>query len=161
MRRRTLTLLPFLGALAGPVLAQAPSGRVILSVSGRISGATRDFDLAGLEALGTESLTTRSPWTGTEILRFTGVPLAVLLRAVGAQGDLLRATALNDYSVNVPRADADRHGAFLATRQDGVPIRIRDRGPIWLVYPWTDRPELDIAIFRDRAIWQLRHIDVS
>ncbi|MBU8543729.1 MULTISPECIES: molybdopterin-dependent oxidoreductase [Roseomonadaceae] len=159
MRRRSLVLIPLLAAL--PVQAQPQRGRVILRVTGRITGAERSFDLAELEALGLEALRTRTTWTGADTLHFSGVPLARLLRAVGAQGDQLRATALNDYAVNLPREDADRHGAFLATRQDGVPLRVRDRGPIWLIYPWSARPDLDRSVYRDRAIWQLRHIDVS
>jgi hypothetical protein len=159
MRRRSLLLLPLLAAL--PVQAQPRPGRIILRVTGRIADAERSFDLPALEALGLEVLRTRTAWTGPETLHFSGVPLDRLLRAVGAQGDRLRATALNDYAVNVPREDADRNGAFLATRQDGAPLRVRDRGPIWLIYPWSDRADLDLAVYRDRAIWQLRQIDVS
>ena len=158
MRRRSLVILPLLAAL--PVQAQQ-RGRIILRVTGRITGVERSFDLAELEALGLESLRTRTAWTGPETLHFSGVPLLRVLQAVGAQGDRLRATALNDYAVNLPREDAERNGAFLATRQDGAPLRVRDRGPIWLIYPWSDRPDLDLAVYRDRAIWQLRQIDVS
>lgn len=166
MQRRGLCLLPFLGAWAGGGAVAQPApvgetpGRVILRVSGLIEGDERAFDLVALEALGRQPLRTRTIWTGAAILDFQGVPLSLLLRAVGARGQRLRATALNDYAIDLPVEDADRHGAFLATRQDGQPIRVRDRGPVWLVYPWSDRPELDTPRFRDRAIWQLRHIDV-
>ncbi|WP_439596141.1 molybdopterin-dependent oxidoreductase [Falsiroseomonas sp.] len=168
MRRRRLAILPLVGALAGFAAQAQPGGgaaspaqgRIILRVSGRIAGGTRDFDLAGLEALGLQDLHTETRWTGSEVRRFSGVPLARLLQAVSAQGETLRAQALNDYAVTLPRQDADRNGALLATRQDGAPLRIRDRGPIWLIYPWTDRPELDLPIYRDRAIWQVRSIDV-
>ncbi|MBU8539245.1 molybdopterin-dependent oxidoreductase [Falsiroseomonas tokyonensis] len=168
MRRRSLAILPIVGALAGlaaqaqpaPGTASSGPGRIILRVGGRIAGGARDFDLAGLEALGLEVLQTQTQWTGTEERRFSGVPLARLLQAVSAQGETLRVQALNDYAVTLPREDADRHGALLATREGGVPLRIRDRGPIWLIYPWTERPELDLPIYRERAIWQIRSIDV-
>jgi len=158
MRRRallgagTFAILPALGA------AQAP-GRPILSVTGRIAGQARHFDLPALEALGRTDLSTRTSWTGTAMQHFAGVPLSRLLAEVGANGSLLRAAALNDYAVDVPVEDAAR-GAFLATRQDGEPLRVRDRGPVWLIYPWSERPELDVATFRERSIWQLRRIDV-
>jgi hypothetical protein len=40
-------------------------------------------------------------------------------------------------------------------------MRIRDRGPVWLLYPWTERPELDTPEFRERAIWQLAQIEIG
>ncbi|NKE44195.1 molybdopterin-dependent oxidoreductase [Roseomonas frigidaquae] len=162
MRRRTLAALPLLAALAGErALAQPRPPRHILRVSGRIEGAERAFSLAELEALGMQDIATRTTWTGPDVLRFSGVPLASLLRACGASGTTLRIHALNDYAVNVPVEDATENGALLATRQGGMPLRIRDRGPIWLIYPWTERPELDAPVFRDRAIWQIRQIDVT
>lgn len=161
MRRRTLVFLPLLPLVGTSALAQPRPPRTILSVIGRIDGAQRDFTLATLEALGIEDIVTRTAWTGPEVLRFSGVPLSRLLRACGASGTSLRIQALNDYAVTVPVEDADLNGALLATRQDGAPLRIRDRGPIWLIYPWSARPQLDAPVFRDRAIWQIRQIDVT
>ncbi|MGK7864276.1 molybdopterin-dependent oxidoreductase [Falsiroseomonas sp. E2-1-a4] len=159
MRRRSLAALPLLAALAGADALAQP--RPILRVTGRIDGADRDFSLESLEALGMVDLATRTTWTGPDVLHFSGVPLATLLRACGATGSSLRIHALNDYAVNVPVTDADRNAALLATRQGGVPLRVRDRGPIWLIYPWSARPELDVPVFRDRAVWQIRQIDVA
>lgn len=161
MRRRALILtLPFAALAATPRRGAAQAGgRTVLSVSGRIAGATRHFDLAALEALGRTDLATRTSWTGTAMQHFSGVPLARLLAEVGAEGGMLRAVALNDYAVDVPVQDATR-GAFLATRAEGEPLRVRDRGPVWLVYPWTQHPELDVPTFRERSIWQLRRIEV-
>jgi hypothetical protein len=161
MHRRTIAALLMLSAW--PRQHAAAQARPLLRVTGRLGvpGHEVVFDLAGFEALGATTLVTRTAWTGPAPLRFTGVPLARLLEAVRAEGDSLRAVALNDYAVDLPREDAVRHGAFLATRQDGVPMRIRDRGPIWLLYPWSERPELDTPVFRERAIWQLAQIQIG
>jgi hypothetical protein len=176
MRRRALaalSVLPLLpihpaasqsstGADPGGAMRGSARGRAVLRVSGALGQpGEADFDLAELEALGATTLATRTAWTGDATPSFTGLPLARLLEAVRAGDGDLRAVALNDYAVTVPREDAARHGAFLATRQDGVPLRIRDRGPIWLIYPWSARPELDTPAFRNRAIWQLRQIHVG
>lgn len=166
MHRRSALTFAITTALTLPVLAASPAtaqGRVVLSVTGRQrdgAPARHDFDLPMLEALGLETLSTRTTWTGTAEQTFAGVRLARVIGALGLDGTAIRATALNDYAVDVPMEDVTRHGAFLATRQDGVPLRVRDRGPIWLIYPWSDRPELDIATFRERAIWQLRRLDL-
>jgi hypothetical protein len=90
---------------------------------------------------------------------FSGVPLARLLAAVEPLGTTLEAEAINRYTTSIPVADAGL-GAFLVTRLEGQPMRVRDRGPIWLIYPWSDQPELDRSLYHERAIWQLRHIVV-
>lgn len=179
LRRNALILAPHLllsSALApgrGTARAQAraeagPEGRpggerVVLSVSGlvapRAEGGEHHFTLAALEALGLTSLQTETPWTqGSQT--FSGVPLEQLMRAVGARGEELVCTALNRYHTIVPRRDGTENGALLATRLLGQPMRVRELGPVWLVYPWSARPDLQNQTFHERAIWQLRHIEV-
>ncbi|WP_137180232.1 molybdopterin-dependent oxidoreductase [Roseomonas sp. AR75] len=168
MLRRRFLLLPLLAA-APSVLAQQspeaptqPRGREILRVTGRIAAPDgARFDLAALEALGRADLVTRTVWTGTTPQSFAGVRLETLLAHVGAQGGTLRLVALNDYAVTAPLAELVQQGAFLATRQDDQPLRIRDRGPVWMIFPWSQRPELDVPTVRERAIWQLRTITIS
>lgn len=162
MLRRNLLLIATTAALGAPALADV-RGRIVLSVTGRnpegVAGY-RDFDLPALEALGRETLVTRTTWTGAAEQHFAGVKLARVIGALGFVGSSMRASALNDYAVDVPMADATERGAFLATRLDGAVLRVRDRGPVWLIYPWSQRPELDVALFRERAIWQLRRLDL-
>lgn len=167
MLRRHLLLLPVLAA-AQPVLAQTDPpprsrGREILQVTGRIATApeSKRFDLAALEAIGRADLVTRTVWTGPTPRNFAGVPLSRLLAHVGAEGQTLRAVALNDYAITAPLAELLQHDAFLATREDDQPLRIRDRGPVWMIFPWSQRPELDVALVRERAIWQLRTIAIA
>lgn len=161
MLRRNLALLPLI-ALAAPALAQ---GREVLRVTGRLADRYRAegarFDLAAFEALGLGELRTRTAWTGPQAQRFSGVSLARLVQAVGAEAPMLRAVALNDYAIRAPLAELLRDDAFLATRQDDEPLRVRDRGPIWMIFPWSQRPELDNATIRERAIWQLRRIELG
>lgn len=132
---------------------------VVLTVEGQVAGGeTIDLTLEQIEALGFETLRTATPWTrGPQA--FGGVPLRSLLRGLGVSGDMV-ASALNHYNVTIPAEDAERHGAFLATRLDGEPLRLRNRGPIWLIYPWSLRPELDQPPYHERAIWQLRRLEV-
>lgn len=165
--------LPFATGSPARVQAQSqapvPEGpeeaRIVLSVSGLVDAGPAEaagghqFTLAALEALGVVPLRTETPWT-RGLQSFSGVPLERLMQAVGARGQVLRCIAINRYHVTVPREHGLRHGAVLATRLDGQPMRIRDRGPVWLIYPWTDRPDLQRAEFHERSIWQLRSIEV-
>lgn len=165
--------LPLLGLLCALVLgglaaARAdelprPAGRPILEISGAITRTNEPgkavFDLAMIEALGLRELVTRTPWTeGPQ--NFVGIDPRALLAAVGARGRELEATALDSYRVVVPVADLERFPMLLATRVDGKPMRVRERGPLWLVYPWDTHPETVDQPYRGRAIWQLRSIVV-
>jgi hypothetical protein len=38
---------------------------------------------------------------------------------------------------------------------NGEILTPRDKGPIWVVFPWSDHPELDTRQARQRSIWQL------
>ena len=158
MRRRQLAalacLLPVLPARAAPAAAG-----VVLSLAGA-PGGPREWTLEELEALGMAQLVTVTPWTRSP-QRYSGVPLLRLMQAVAAPPQAsLRAEALNRYAVEVPAQDVWHSGAMLATRLDGEPMRVRDRGPIWLIYPWTYRPELDRPDVNERSIWQLRRIEL-
>jgi len=56
---------------------------------------------------------------------------------IGANADatILKVTALNDYTIEVPIADAKEWPTILALKADGENMSVRDKGPLWLVYP--------------------------
>lgn len=140
-----------------------PAGRPVLEISGAIARTNAPgkavFDLPLLESLGTSELVTTTPWTQGE-QRFSGIDPRALLAAVDARGSELEATALDGYRVVIPIADLERFPMLLATRRDGRPMPVRERGPLWLVYPWSTHPETAEQPYRGRAIWQLRTIVV-
>ncbi len=148
-----LALLP-----AGGV-ARAEDGPVLV-VSGAIEGgAPVSFTRAELTALGMTSLTTETPWMADEVL-FEGPLLRDLLKRVGATGDRIEAVALNNYRVEIPLSDATGYDVILAMRVGGKDMSIRDRGPLWLIYPWSGHEELRQELYYSRAIWQIREIIV-
>jgi hypothetical protein len=158
-----------LHALAMPItLAWAAASTpgedgVILSVTGAISGAEGsgriDFDLNALEQLGLTKLKTWTPWTEGDV-EFEGVWARRLMQAVGAQGTEVEARALNDYEEVIPIDDFHRYDVLLAVRMNGQLMRTRDKGPIWIVYPWSDHPELDDFATREKSVWQLNALHV-
>lgn len=147
--------------LAVALFAQdAPAeNETILTVTGAIANGEARFDRAALEALGVVEVRTSTEWTeGRPVFR--GPRLSALLDAVGADGDTLRAVALNDYAVEIPAADATRFNVILAMAQDGEPLSVRRKGPIWIVYPRDDDTTLQTPLYNSRSIWQLKAIDV-
>ena len=106
-----------------------------------------------------QTVRTATPWT-EGVQDFTGVRLRDLLAAVGAQGSTLALTALNDYTVEIPIADARAYDVIVAYRRNGEAMAVRDKGPLWIIYPLDQHAELRDPEHQARMIWQLRRIDV-
>jgi hypothetical protein len=155
-----LALLPLSPARA----LEAPTGPVVLTLSGQVrtpnAGQEARFDMAMLERLPQTSFTTRTPWYA-QPRQFTGPLLRDVLRAAGAQGTVLRARALNDYRVDIPFQDTQRFDIIVARLLDGAPMPVRDRGPLFVIYPFDSQSELRNAIYYSRSAWQLRSIEVQ
>lgn len=141
----------------------AAAPKVILTIAGNVqkrTGAdTLDFDLAMLAKLPQHSFVTKTPWYA-QPRKFTGVLLKDLLAAVGGSGHTLRATALNDYRVEIPAEDWLQHGAMLAYLLDEKPMPVREKGPLVIIYPFDDKREVRTAVHYSRAVWQLRSLDL-
>ncbi len=141
-----------------------PQGAVLLTVSGDVpetnSPEGAAFDLHMLEALGTTSFTTTTIWTeGPQ--RFTGVSLHDLVSALGLSEGKLRAVAINDYSAEIPVEDAVPDGPIIAWARNGSLMSVRDKGPLWVVYPYDLNPDYRSEIIFARSIWQLNRIVVE
>jgi hypothetical protein len=140
-----------------------PKGPVVLTVSGKIEHTNGDgvalFDLEMLEALGKASFATK--WEMSEVpQQFEGVPLRALLERIGAQGESLKASALNDYSAVIPLDDL-KFKPILATKVDGRMLTIRDKGPLWIAYPRDQYRVLQDARYDSRWVWQLNKLHVD
>jgi len=163
------------GALiGGPVLATArragaatlpqPTERPILTVSGKITIFNKDgaaqFDRPMLEALGMSGFETNTPWYNGPV-RFEGVRMDRLMQAVGATGDKVVAYALNDYSTEIPMSDFSRYNVLLALKRNGEYMPVRDKGPLFIVYPYDSNPELRHQRFYSRSAWQVARLVVQ
>ena len=141
-----------------------PKGTIILLITGDIEHRNSEegalFDRTMLEALGVEALSTSSTWTDG-VTEFEGVPARAVMDAVGARGDKVVAYALNDYSVEIPIGDFESYPVLFALRMNGRDLTVRDRGPIWIVYPRDDFPELRSEVINARWVWQLSRLVVE
>jgi len=165
MYRRTLLGLAALPLLA-PSVARAldvPEGPVVLTLSGKLRQTNRAgaavFDLAMLERLPQASFSTRTPWY-SQSRKFTGPLLRDVLAVVGGHGSQLRAQALNDYRVDIPADDAQRFDLMLARLLDDKPMPVRDKGPLFVIYPFDQHAALRNALYFSRCAWQLRSIEI-
>lgn len=167
VRRLLIAMVLFGLSLPMQVMAMTglplPSGEVLLRVTGAISVTNAEqvaeFDREMLKALDWVEIETHTSFTeGPQ--RFAGPTLASLLEAVEARGTTLSASAINDYTVQIPLADARAHDVILAMDMNGVPMRVRDKGPIWIVYPLSEAAA-ETRPFDDEMIWQLVQIRVD
>ncbi|MDJ1157783.1 molybdopterin-dependent oxidoreductase [Chelatococcus sp. SYSU_G07232] len=157
-------LFSFGFALAQDAPLARPTEKPILTISGKITvtnatGAAQ-FDRQMLEALGTASIKTKTPWY-PEPVQFEGVPLAKLMKAVGAEGQTVVATALNDYSAEIPIQDFTAYNAILALKRDGKYMPVQDKGPLFIIYPYDSNPELNTQKFYARSVWQVKSLVVK
>ena len=165
LRRHVIGLLTL--PLLAPRLVQAlvsTSTEALLTVSGRARAsqplAVTVFDMPMLARLPQHSFSTRTPWY-PQARKFTGPLLRDVLSAAGVQGTLLRAVALNDYQVDIPAEDTVRYDVLLARLLDDQPMPVRDKGPLFIIYPFDQQADLRNARYYSRCAWQLKAIEVQ
>lgn len=135
-------------AVPGPILltVETPSG-------------PRAYDQVALEALGTHVLDARLIWEGEDGL-YHGVLLADLLADAGMDGaSSVLVRAVDGYSAVIPREDWVRWPLLLATRQDGRPMTVRNKGPLRLLYPLPPEVVLDMPETDSRWVWMVDRIE--
>jgi len=155
------------GALALLLLGAGPSVAVeapaLLTISGAIGASNQDgalvLDRGTLEAMKTSVVRTETPWT-EGMVTFEGVSLKSLLEFAGAKGEVIHAVALNDYAVDIPVADAANPQVIVAYRMNGEIMRVRDKGPLWLIYPLSDDPALRTEATHNKMIWQIKALEI-
>ncbi|MFC5706719.1 molybdopterin-binding oxidoreductase [Aeromonas eucrenophila] len=163
---RNLGLIPLLFSLVMPTLAWAtPQGPVILKVTGNVDPADQAdgevaFDIAMIQALPQHEIVTSNPWVDKPH-KYVGPKLADLMTAVGAEGKSITLTALNSFQIRVNWDKVKQYDPILAWQDDGMTMRVRDKGPLWFILPLDKYPELKRSEFTDMMIWQLSSIDIQ
>lgn len=140
-----------------------PTGEAILRIDGSITTFNQDqsalFDLAMLDALPQHITKATTPWYDGEH-EFRGVVIGDLLKSLGANGESVTVTALNDYSAEIPMTDFEQYDVILATRVDGQELSVRDKGPLFVIYPFEQDETLYNEVIFGRSVWQVASLTV-
>lgn len=142
-----------------------PQDDILLTIRGRIGVTTTDhtvaFDRAGLEKIGLIRFTTPTAWTDAPVT-FEGVLVSRLLELLAVPADAKEAemTALNNYQVTIPLTDLRQWPVMIALKRDGNYMSVRDKGPLWVVYPRHAFPELQQTQYNAKWIWQLKEMAI-
>lgn len=123
----------------------APDGRHELSLA----------DIEGRLSLYDTTLTTAEGMSG----RFTGVKLAAFMRAFGLDdAQRIRFIAADDYTVFLTPSEIHDGAYLLATRFNGAPMDISDKGPLRLLVPAQARAVREGERSQADWIWSIVEI---
>ena len=163
MKRLLFLVICLFGPVAHAGGLMEPQGPVVLTVYGNITHTNGDgvaqFDRDMLAALDQRTTTASTPWFDGP-RDFDGSLAAAILDAVGAEGSIMRVIALNDYASNVPIDDVRNFPVIFATHLDGKVMSVREKGPLFLIYPFDEYPELFNEVYFGRSVWQIAQIEV-
>ncbi|ATA20070.1 hypothetical protein EDC48_11311 [Gibbsiella quercinecans] len=153
-------------ALLALVIIQSSAYSFTLEVSGKIKNTNDDthtryiFTDKQLYAMPVSSIITSTSWTPKK--NFEGVLLSQLLETVGAEGSTMTFYALNDYTIDVPVSDVAKYQMILAYRMDGIPLQVKNFGPLFLIYPRdSGDTELNSPLYNSRFIWQINRVVIK
>ena len=152
-----LTLLTLNNALArGRSLAKVDAihnGKVVLNLINE--GRNIKLSMADIKALPQHTFFSKSPWYQGRI-KMTGPLIRDVLFKYKIKGEIIEAQALDDYKTKIPISDVFKYNIVLAHTSNDFPLTVKTKGPLWVVYPFDDNPELQAYKHYERSIWQLK-----
>lgn len=89
---------------------------------------------------------------------FKGPLLRDFLAMAGVKSSRIEILAYDNYFVQIERTYWHDYDTIMATERNGATMKIRDKGPLWLVFPWDKHPELRNERFYNLSIWQIKEI---
>jgi hypothetical protein len=147
---------------ASSIVAEAAApAPAILVIDGHVAGGRpAAFDLAALKSLPVTRITTMTPWTDGESL-YEGVRIRDLLARLGAEGQVVLADSVDDYRVEIPIEDIEDYDVIVAYAMDGKPLPADNKGPLWIIYPFSEHFGLQKDLYFSRSVWQLNRLTVQ
>lgn len=126
---------------------------------GSAAASAAQLDLDAIKGLGAVTFETSTPWTDGKVV-FEAVPGDRLLPLLGGTGSVVQATALDDYSVDIPLDDFKSGKAHIAYSMNGELLQEGEFGPYWVVYRYDTDPTLTDDAHQARSIWQLKSLSL-
>jgi hypothetical protein len=146
-----VTIMTSVGALADDV---------VLTFSGKVPGGAVTLTRDELAKLPQHELT-EQPTSFPQPMKFKGPLLADVLALAGATGGDITLSAADDYKVDITADDIKKFNPILAIEKDGVRMAPDDFGPFFVMFPFKEKPEIDIEAYQAKAIWSVVKIEVK
>ena len=139
--------------------AASAGADIYLSITNVSDGVVIELTEADLLAMDQFTVHTENEFVDG-LAEFTGPLARDVIALLSASGiETLHFIAANDYAIEVPMSDILDFDVIFAMSQNGVRFSIRDKGPIWVIYPMSDNVELQDRVYNDRLIWQLIKVE--
>jgi len=143
---------------------EKPTGEILLTVSGNIDRQNHPdgvvFDLQMLEAMPVTSFETNTPWT-KGLTKFTGVRLNHFLKVAGAKSQTMKMIAEDGYIYELNTEIDDKYPVIIAYKKNDEYMSLRQLGPLWVMFPFDDFPELVTEQYRAASVWQLKQLELK
>jgi hypothetical protein len=143
----------------GAALAEANDATPLLVVDQGSDQPAHSYSRATLAAMRQVSFRTSTIWT-EGVREFRGVPLSEVLKDAGVATGQLILRASNDYAAEIPVSSVLPDVPIIALTIDGEPMTRRDKGPLWVVYPYDMATVYQSEVIYTRSVWQLVTIEV-
>lgn len=139
-------------------------GATMLTVTGSINeknaGDNYEFTLEDLKANATKQSVT-DPWVKQKG-EYTGVTLQKILEITKAEGATTLTLVCKDgMKVDVAAEDVLKYPIMLAFELNGKPIDEKGGGPVKVVYPYDDYPELKQKYTPDQWAWYVEKVEIK
>lgn len=93
---------------------------------------------------------------------YTGPLARDVIQLIGTgTGTRVKLTAANDYAVVIDLQEFEDYDVIFALGANGEVFSVRDKGPIWVMYPISEHVELQDPVFNNRLIWQLVRLEIE
>lgn len=142
----------------------ASSQNVLLDVkvtdNPTVDGRSVAFDRSKLDALPQHEFKTSTIWTVGQ-REYSGPSLHDILTTAGVSGGTIHLVAANGYEVNMAWEEIEKTVPIVASKIDGAPFSLREKGPLWVVFPYDQDPRYRTEAIYALSIWQLTEVRVS
>jgi len=139
-----------------------PEGKPALIISGNVTnpnvGDEIHVDIDWIKSLPSVSFDSNTPWAEGK-QSFVGVRLSVFFDSLGVKPKYFTAIGLDGYKADV-KVNWNKYPALIAYKHNGKDISVRRLGPLRVIYPFDDYPELLTDANVASAVWQLTKIEL-
>lgn len=116
-----------------------------------------DEDLLDLPQV---TIETSTPWD-EEVITFSGPTLKALLTRYNITEGELNLYASNRYQIQIPWDYIEDTSPIIANRMNGSPFSRRQRGPLWLIFPFDSDDRYRSYEVSAMSIWQLISMEID
>ncbi|MBA4096449.1 MAG: hypothetical protein C0484_06700 [Rhodospirillum sp.] len=131
-----------------------------MTFSGKVPGGAVTLTRDEIAKLPQRELT-EQPTSFPQPMKFKGPSLTDVLKLAGATGGDITLSAADDYKVDITADDMTKFAPILAIEKDGVRMAPDDFGPFFVMWPFKEKPEIDIEAYQAKAIWSVVKIEVK